>query len=535
MSWFDLTPIKNLPAPAFADADGARAWLLQAKRPAADSGAATLALDALSEQLERLQGAPLDGFTRATVLEALRHDALLALAAQRQRFAFAPRPLNANAFSALAASQRAWSGLATGYLQCTEEFAPGDPAITATAAHRALTAFKLALEDHFFAGVEAPAQLWNRPLRIVELALARGFARVAVVDPTLTDQGRSSVLQQYILLALSGLADPYALVPAEYNALQKLLTRWRDLPEFALQRDEDPKRRWVNLRLLEAGHRQAAENPLWLDISLVRGKLRRRIDSLQGGELPASLNLGRELSPPAALSLLDRVRRRLHEAYDPAAAGPKQATGDSIFLATTVEEAFSLLTGTRYNANPKASAATDKILHDRMALFGHDSIIQDGASEKPKFGEEWILGSPGQQADLGIALSNSADAVHGAVQLGQLIVLRSGDKACVAKVTRALTRQSGKIDLAALPYPGTPQAVEAHVYDQTGQLHFPLLLVPASGEAKSPPACAFIAPGIGDKVRQPVETNLATPRKLRLTSAIERGSNFECYKFDPIG
>lgn len=532
MSWFALTPIKNLPAPAFADADGARAWLQQTRRPASDgAGSATVPLDALCDQLERLQGSALDGFARATVLEALRHDALLALAAQRQRFAFAPRPLNAGAFAALTASQRAWIALATGYLQCTEEFAPGDPAITATAAHRALMSFKLALEDHFFAGVEPPAQLWSRPLRIVELALARGFARQAVVDPTLTDQGRSSVLQQYMLLALTGLADPYALLPAEYNALQKLLTRWRDLPEFAAQRDDDGKRRWVNLRLLEAGHRQAAENPLWLDISLVRGKLRRRIDSLQAGESPDSLNLGRELSGASALSLLDRVRRRLHEAYDPTSAGPKQATGDSIFLAATVEEAFSLLTGFRYNANPKASAATDKVLHDRMALFGHDSIIQDVASEKPKFGEEWVLGSSGAQADLGIALSNSADAVRTAVQLGQLIVLRSGDKTCVAKVTRALTRQSGKMDLAALPYTGTPQAVEAHVYDQSGQMHFPLLLVPAS-ETQS--ACAFIALGIGNKVRQPVETNLATPRKMRLTSVIERGSNFECYKFDPI-
>lgn len=167
-------------------------------------------LEALSEQLERLQGAALDGFARATVLEALRHDALLALAAQRQRFAFAPRPLSAGAFAALTSSQRAWSALATGYLQCTEEFGPGDPAITATAAHRAMMAFKLALEDHFFAGVEPPAQSWSRPLRIVELALARGFARQAVADLTLTDQGKSSVLQQYMLLTLTGLADPYA-------------------------------------------------------------------------------------------------------------------------------------------------------------------------------------------------------------------------------------------------------------------------------------------------------------------------------------
>jgi hypothetical protein len=532
MSWFALTPIKNLPAPAFADADGARAWLQQAKRPAGE-GTPVVPLDALCEQLERLQGATLDGFARATVLEALRHDALVALAGQRQRFAFAPRPLNAGAFAALTANQRAWTALATGYLQCTEEFAPGDPAITATAAHRALMAFKLALEDHFFAGVEPPAQLWSRPLRIVELALARGFARQTVVDPTLTDQGRSSVLQQYMLLALTGLADPYALVPAEYNALQRLLTRWRDLPEFAAQRDDDSKRRWVNLRLLETGHRQAAENPLWLDISLVRGKLRRRIDSLQAGESPDSLSLGKELSGSAALTVLDRVRRRLHEAYDPSSAGPRQATGDSIFLAATVEEAFSLLTGMRYNANPKANAATDRVLHDRMALFGHDSIIQDGASEKPKFGEEWVLGSSGAQADLGVALSNSADAVRTSVQLGQLIVLRSGDRTCVAKVTRALTRQNGAMDLAALPYPGTPQAVEAHVYDQSGQMHFPLLLVPGSSETKTT-TCAFVANGIGSKVRQPVETNLSTPRKLRLTSVIERGPNFECHKFDPI-
>jgi hypothetical protein len=529
MKWFGLTPITNLPPPAFVDADTTRGWLQKIK-----GGAPTVPLDALAEQLERLQGATIDGFARATVLEALRHEVLLALAAQRPRFAYAPRPLSPTALGAMSSSQRVWSALTTGYLQCIEAFLDGDPNVAATAAHRALIALKLALEEHFFAGVEPPPLLWTRALKIIELAAAKGFLRVAVADPTLTDQGRSSVLQQYTLLVLTALSDPYSLQAAEYNALQKLLGRWRDLPEFSPRRDEDGKRRWVNLRLLEGGHRQAAENPLWLDISLVRGKLRRRIDSLQAGEKPEALSLGRELTGDAALTLLDRVRRRLHEAYDPASAGPRQATGDSIFVATNLEDAFSLFTGIRYNANPKASAASDRILHERMALFGHDSIIHNVVGDKPKFGEEWLLGSSGARADLGLALSNNVDSARNSVQLGQLVALRSGDNVAVGKVTRALVRNNGTIDVAVLPYPGTPAPVEGHVYDQSGQMHFPVLLLPSSGESQAPPACIFIANGVGAKVRQPVETNLQTPRKMRLTSVIDRGCNFDCYRFDPI-
>lgn len=535
MNWFSLMPIKNLPPPAFTDADSAQTWLSQMKRAAVKTAGPTeavISLNDLTEQLERIQGAEMDGFLRATLLETLRQESLLSLAKARHRFTYTVRPLPPEAFSTLTSCQRLWSGLITGYLQCAEEFISksADPSWIAIAGHRALMAIKLALEDHFVAGVEPPPFLWQHALRIIEMCTELKLSGQTVSDPLFPDQGSSTCLHQYSILALTAFADPYGMTAVEYAAFKRLLLRWRDLCQFSATREDDSKRRWINLRLLETSPRNAAQNPLWLDISLVRSKLKKRIESLQAGESPESLNLGRDLSGADCVRLLETARKKLREAYDPAATSQPQVTGESIYVAHDIEESFNLITGFRYNTNVKAGATSDRVLNDRMALFGHNSIIQDLSAEKPKFGEEWAVRSSANNV---INLTNSQDIVRSALQLGQLVTTRQNENIAVAKVTRGLQRQSSKIEISLRAYPGQPKAVEGHVFDQTGQMHFPLLLLPANAETKTP-ACVFLPSGIGSKVHQPVETNLTTPRKIRLTGLIERGTNFDCYRFDGI-
>lgn len=525
MNWFALTPLKDLPPPVFTDPGSAQNWLAQARRDPGKLAAA------LNEQLDRLQGTELGGVARAPLLEILRQDCLGAAHANLAIFAGQPRPLPPRPFTAFSSNQRLLGSLTTGYLQCAEAFASAeniDPAWIATAAHRAMIGLKLAIESHFLAGMEAPAILWQRAYSLVAMTQARGVANLAVADPIFSDLGQSTSLQLYAMLALTALADPYGISPAEYAMLQRLVARWRDLPTIGGARDDDEKKRWVNLRQLESPAKAAAKEPAWMEVSQVRSKLRKRIEALQAGETPESLRLGRDIDSAHALAALERMRRKLKEAYDPSRATQTQLGGDSIFLCCGIDEGYSLITGTRYNANPKASGAADRVLNERMAIFGRHSVIQSLAGEKPKFGDEWALTA---QYGNHLRIVNSVDAVRSPLAPGLLVAFKERETFHVGRLTRTVIRQNGKMEVSLTKLEGEARATESHTVGPNNPLHYPLLILSAVPEIKQPmigllPAGAEVAP------KQTLSTNLAGAQQIVLGPVLDRGPNYDAYRID---
>ena len=520
-----LSPLKNLPPPEFADAAGAQAWIAQQKRSPGRY------FDAAIDQLERLQSMPDAGFNRAQILEVLRRDTLMALAANRQRFAWHPRPLASSATAALNSNLRLWSAMITGYMQCAESLAetPGtDPAWVAVAAHRATMGIRLAVEDHFFAGVEPPAMLWQWGLAIAQMTQAFGIADHAIADPCMPDIGQSTSLHQYVLLALAACCDPFGMNAAEHGLLQRLLIRWRDLPKLATAKSGDEKERWINLRSLEQPAKEALKDPAWLEVSMVRSKLKKRLEALQAGETPESLHLGKDLTAPQWIASLDRIRRKLREAYDPPAAHSAQVTGESVFVTATVEDGFGLVSGYRYNANPKAGAAADRVLHDRMAIFGRNSIISDVTSDRPKLGEEWIFGF---EDDIGLRISANTDTVRLGVQIGQLVTIKRANVPQLGKITRAAVRPVGRTELSIQIFPGAPVAAESHALVAGGQLHFPVLLLPPLPEIQQP-MVAFLDATAQVGSRQALQLNLQSPKQIVLGPTIDRGPNHQAFRID---
>ena len=526
MNWFALTPLKDLPPPVFTDATGAHAWLAQARREPARF------VSVLIEQLDRLQSAPLSGINRAPVLETLRQEAINAVVAARPGFANQPRPLPPRPFTAFSDNQRLLGSLTTGYLQCTEEFVATeniDPNWIAVAAHRAMVGLKLAIEDHFLAGMEAPALLWQRAFSLVRMTQTLGIQGITVADPVFSDLGQSTVAQLYAMLSLTALADPYGIGRAEYTMIARLVARWRDLPTItAATHDEDDKKRWVNLRMLEAPAKAAAKEPAWMEVSQVRSKLRKRIEALQAGESPESLHLGREIDAAHALAALERLRRKLKEAYDPSHAQQSQLGGESIFLTCGIDEGYSLITGTRYNANPKAGAGADRMLNERMAIFGRHSVIQSLAGDKPKFGDEWALSA---QFNNHLRIVNSIDSVHSPLAPGLLVAFKQGEAFHLGRLTRTVIRQNGKMEVSLTKLLGEPKATESHTLGSTNQLRYPMLLLSAVPEIKQPmigllPSGAEVAP------KQAMGTNLAGAQQLVLGPVLDRGPNYDAYRID---
>lgn len=525
MNWFALTPLKDLPPPVFADLAGAQAWLTQARREP------PRLVNALIEQLDRLQGAPLDGVGRAPILEALRADAISALIANRPTFADQPRPLPPRPFTAFSDNQRLLASLSTGYLQCLEEFAAIpkiDPVWIAVAAHRAMVGIKFAIEDHFLAGMEAPATLWQRAFTLVQLSQVLGVQGVATTDPVLADLGQSTVGQLYSILALTALSDPYGIGKAEYAMIQRLVARWRDLPTIGASRDDDDKKRWVNLRHFEAPAKSASKEPAWMEIGQVRSKLRKRIEALRSGESPEALHLGRSVDAAHALAALERLRRKLQAAYDPSRAEQSQLGGESIFLACGIDDGYSLITGTRYNVNPKAGAGADRVLNERMAIFGRHSVIQSLAGDKPKFGDEWAI-----SAEYGdhLRIVNSIDSVHSALSPGMLVAFKQGDSFHVGRLTRAVIRQNGKMEVSMSKLMGEPKATDSNTLGATNQLRFPMLLLSAVPETKQP-MIALLPSGAAVAPRQMMATTLAGAQQIQLGPVLDRGPNYDAYRVD---
>ena len=527
MNWFSLTPLKDLPPPIFADANSAQSWLLQARLDSARFSSA------LTDQLDRLQGVPHSGLSRAPILETLRQEAFTILNANRPGFSGQPRPLPPRPFTTFSSNQRLLNSLSTGYLQCAENFAATDkidPAWIATAAHRAMVTTKFAIEDHFFAGMEAPALLWQRAFALVKMTQLLKIESTAIADPIFLELGQSTTQQLYAMLALTALADPYGIGKTEYTMLSRLVARWRDLPRIEVNRDDDEKRRWVNLRRFEAPAKLASKETAWMDVGSVRSKLRKRIEALQAGETPESLHLGKDIDAAHALAALERLHRKLKEAYDPSHSQQTQLSGESIFLACGIEESYNLITGARYNANPKAGAGADRVLNERMAIFGRHSVIQSLAGDKPKFGDEWSL-----TAEFGshLRIVNGVDAVRSPLIQGVLVAFKKGDAFHLGRLTRTVIRQNGKMEVSLTCLPGEPRAAESHTVGTTPQLRFPLLILSAVPEINQP-MIGLLSAGAAVAPKQVLMTNLSGAQQITLGPVLDRGQNYDAYRLDVV-
>lgn len=525
MDWFALTPLKDLPPSVLTDHAAAQTWLAQVRRDPAKLPAV------LIEQLDRLQGSPLDAMTRAPILESLRQETLSAAHGNRPAFAEQPKPLPPRPFTAFSANNRLLGGLTTGYLQCAEAFAAIEniaPSWIAIAIHRALVTIKFSIEDHFLAGSEAPALLWQRAFNIVRMAQTLGIHTAPVADPLFPELNQSTIEQVYAMIALTALADPYGISRAEFAMLQRLVARWRDLPAVSTARDEEEKHRWVNLRQLEAPAKAASKEPAWMEVGSVRSKLRKRIEALQAGESPESLHLGKELDAAHALAALERLRRKLKVAYDPSRAEQSQIGGESIFLSCGIEDGYSLISGTRYSSAPKTGAGADRVLNERMAIFGRHSIITSLASDKPKYGDEWSL-----TAEYGnhLRIVNSVDAVQSPLAQGQLVAFKKGEQFFLGRLTRTAIRQNGKMEVSLTRFNGEPKATDANTLGTADQLRFPMLVLSAVPEIQQP-AIALLPSGSAVAPKHTLMTKLTGAQQIVLGPVLDRGPNYDAYRID---
>lgn len=349
-------------APAFQDLVAAERWLA-----AQAANQPWPLLSALTGQIEAIDAAALPPPLSLQLLDRLRSAALPVQASQEARYNRKALPLTADEQQVFAMAQRLWRQLGIAYLRLAPHFAGAEKC---RPLHRAANAIRLAQFTCYQASQACPPELDHLLLAILAQAESAGVLRQALGDPDYPHLGEANIAGLLSWAILLRLADPYHFSSAQLAVANRALSRWRELCTFQSAPDSDRKTLTIPLAPLFGGPLPAGL-PGWLNVRSVDRKIRSRIESLRAGEAPEALKLGRELSAAACIRLLSDID---HHLRTPAPA-PSQASGE-IELAFGAEDAYAIFTGEELNPGSGMNARSTSIAHQRMALFGFDSLSQ---------------------------------------------------------------------------------------------------------------------------------------------------------------
>ena len=309
---FNLPDTGNEQSPAFLNAADCANWLLRV--PLAN---ASLAQPILLRQLNLLHRYALPASERFAILEALRRPVCEVQADAAKSFASRPLPFAQAEQAALEHTLDVWQMLALGYLRCFAALCDTESdrstGMSALLAQRTLSVFADWQVD-MCRGEQLPdASYWRKLHQIFSAAETLGIAEVAVNDTARHGSAQTSALAAYAECQLLSTASPNEL-PARHLAwVARWARRWGAKLSLLKAPPEDIRNRAVPLWVdLDSEHppshaSQPAGNGRWLETTELRKSLLARITMLEQGRAPAELQLGDDVTQPAAGQLLQRV------------------------------------------------------------------------------------------------------------------------------------------------------------------------------------------------------------------------------------
>lgn len=311
----------NLPAtgteqsPAFLSAIDCAQWLVRA--PLAN---ASLAQPILLRQLSLLHRYALPPGERFAILEALRRPVCEVQEDAAKTFAGRPLPFAPAEQAALERTLELWQMLAQGYLRCFAALCDADGdragAMSALLAQRTLAVFADWQVDQCRGEQLPDAAYWKKLHQVFFAAEILGITTVPVVDTMRHGSTQTSALAAYAECQLLSTASPYELPARHLTWVARWARRWGAKLALLKAPPEDIRNRAVPLWVdLNSGHPashtpQPTGNGRWLETTELRKSLLARIALLEQGRAPAELQLGDNVTQPAAGQLLQRVLQR---------------------------------------------------------------------------------------------------------------------------------------------------------------------------------------------------------------------------------
>lgn len=474
-------------------------------------------LRAALAEIEGIDASALSPALRVDMLDALRPAIVQAETAQEMRYANKPLPLLPDESSAFDVAWRTWHALAIAYLRASAFLAPAE---ALRPLHRAAIALRETLHCHYIGGQEAPTGIPQLLYELLLTAESRGLERTPLPDPEYKHLGDSSIVADIAWSFLLHFCDPYRFSAAQFTVANRALSRWRELAGFQTEPDDSAKARYITLAPWLGENVVTPDGPQYVDVRAVVRKIRKRIESLEAGQSPEELRLGRELTAAGCITLLrmlsDALRpdaRFTGDAVDPNAA--------SVELVLGHEHMFAAIAGEPLETTQQVNAKSDRISHERIALFGFDNMANrvDSAVTAPKIPSEvwgaedgWILRAANAGAQVwGPALV--AVREDGATRLAVLISVRQSVEGWLMATLRRLPGPpaTGVQRIANVPVKSMPLT--------------PVFLLPEDGE-NGHPTSICLPTGTGARPGGLMALERCAVSHLRLTDVIERGTNF---------
>lgn len=345
---------------ACTDVDSAKRWvatlpLAQAQEAATALLAQVMAVDAAGPAVAN----------RLQVLDLLRRAALQVQPGLEGRCTRKPLPLSADIQAVFELARNLWRALSIAYLRAVPGQLPADVVVPL---HRAAVTLRQEQYLHFLAAYEVPDDV-NRLLYAILLAAEEAdLLRQPVPDKDLGFAEDSNILGHVAWAFLLNAVDPYRLSLAQLAVTNRAFSRWREMAGFQATPPGDSKAKVVPLPFILPRIHLPDGALRWLEVRAVVRKMRKRVESLEAGETPEALKLGRELSVNGCIALMHLLEKALR---------PRSPEGQRrslpVPLAFGPEQAYVAIERRPLNS-VELDASSKSLAHERMAVFGFDNV-----------------------------------------------------------------------------------------------------------------------------------------------------------------
>lgn len=523
--------------PAFLDAAGCVSWL--ARVPLANL---SLAQPILLRQLNLLHRHDLPPGERFSILEVLRRPITEVQADAANIFAGRPLPLANPEQAALERTLEVWQMLAQGYLRCFDALCDvgGDRnlPLAALLAQRTLAVFADWQVD-LCRGEQLPdAAYWQKLHQVIAAVETLGIAETAVSDTLRHGNTQTSAMAAYAECNLLSAASPYELPARHMTWIARWARRWGSKLALLKAPPDDIRNRavplWVDLDSQHPpGHgSQPVSNGRWLETSELRKSLVARIALLERGRAPAELQLGDDVTQPAAEQLLRRLLQRWCAGGAQRREERQAATGACRVVAGFEAVHFQLSGCVAFRA-PSRDDATLRREREEFETFGERRYTMQGESgPDDSHVENWLVMDDWRVVNESASGLCLARPLRKGVRIGAgmltAVKIGSSERFVLACVRWALRGADDMLHAGIQMFPGEARPVAIRTSDpgqEAGAWRQGLLLpeIPALHVPNT-----LVVPTGTFKLERRVEIMVDhRPKVVKLFRILDRGSDFE--------
>ena len=534
---FDLPATGDEHRPAFVDAAGCAEWLTRI--PLAN---AAQTQPILLRQLDMMHRYALPPTERFAILEVLRGPICDVQENAVKNFSGKPLPFAVAEQAALERTLDVWKMLAHGYLRCFAalcDAADDKPSgQLALVAQRALSVFADWQVD-LCRGEQLPeADYWKKLNQLFFAAETFGIATQEVKDPVRHGSARTSALAAFAECNLLSTASPYELPARHLNWVARWARRWGAKLSLLKAAPEDIRNRAVPLWVDLASDRPATYAPQssadgrWLETTELRKSLLTRIGLLEQGRAPADLQLGSDVTQPAAGQLLQRVLQRWCAGGEPRRHERHAASGGCSLVAGFEAAHFHIYGRQAFRAPARDDAALRRE-REEFETFGRRRRSEEATEGKGDLHvEDWQVMDDWRLLNESAAGLRIVRPLREGVRIGAglliAIKVEGSQRYTLANVRWALRGGEDSLVAGIQLFPGEPRPAAIRVLDPAEKTPawrqcFLLPEIPALREPAS-----LVVPAGTFKLDRKVEIMVdQEPKVMKLFRVLDRGSEFE--------